>query len=404
MKKILFYIFLNCLITLFFSFVHFAKGQPAQGFQLIKLNRSISYSKLDTLTKQALLVWDNYLLNKSNDNFIKFNWSKEEQDFIGAQCSLRFKYIDYSASRNLYNYYKPVVLSITKYGSQFKIKTAFYRIENNSDVPYITDIVNNWVVVEDGRLVLQSDFLNNLKRMVCQKTDHLEIYSLNSIDKYILKGLDSINLAVSTFYNMSPLNVKYCATNSIDDYQRLRGYDYELTMFMSTSDGKPQQGALSEMANNLIFNGSLNTTENFAHELCHIYTYRSFGNNTEYLPYHNFLNEGLSTYLGGTTGKSLNYLLGQLYKETKSNTYKFDFTNLLDNSVGVGKEDANLVYIIGGLVCKLVYEKYGFLGINRLFKVSNSDELLYKAIEDILGVKRENLNRFIHDELKKHAQ
>jgi hypothetical protein len=58
--------------------------------------------------------------------------------------------------------------------------------------------------------------------------------------------------------------------------------------------------------------------------------------------------------------------------------------------------NTSYLYVLGGLLCKLIYEKKGYEGILKLFKVPNNSNVeFYNAIEKHIGVKQENLNKFI---------
>ena len=59
-------------------------------------------------------------------------------------------------------------------------------------------------------------------------------------------------------------------------------------------------------------------------------------------------------------------------------------------------------YSIGGLFCKIIYEKEGIDGVFKLLRAGSTDEDFYKAIEENFGVKRENLNSYLRTEIKKY--
>jgi len=182
------------------------------------------------------------------------------------------------------------------------------------------------------------------------------------------------------------------------------GYDFNREMYYTNKKKTFKEGAIADVLNSVILNGSSNMMENFTHEVCHLYTHKLFGGGVSGRTYHEFINEGVSTFFGGAAGKSLSYLLGSLQSDIVKGNYKFDFANLLDNEVGVGEEDANLSYVTGGLICKLTYDKEGMNGIFKLLQGGWKDEDLYKTVENVLGVKRESMDSLIRNELKKYAR
>jgi hypothetical protein len=136
----------------------------------------------------------------------------------------------------------------------------------------------------------------------------------------------------------------------------------------------------------------------FIHEITHLYTNKHYPNSQRWF------DEGFATFMGGSVGLSLKEHL-KFLKEDLIIHKEYDLTNLLlygNKKVNVNYNTSYL-YVIGGLLCKLVYEKEGYEGIFKLLKVPNNSNVeFYSAIEKHIGVKQENLNEFLRKELEKY--
>ncbi|GJQ20422.1 MAG: hypothetical protein HBSIN02_07770 [Bacteroidia bacterium] len=60
-------------------------------------------------------------------------------------------------------------------------------------------------------------------------------------------------------------------------------------------------------------------------------------------------------------------------------------------------------YFIGGLLCKMAEDKGGLSLIRKLMIYGPNDEDLYRAIHDVLGVNKENVNNFLRKKLVEYA-
>jgi len=166
------------------------------------------------------------------------------------------------------------------------------------------------------------------------------------------------------------------------------GFDFEVDMNIPT-----KTGAFTDVYDNIIY-ASSNHAYYYPHEIVHMY----IGNNFRGT-YHSWFDEGLATYLGNSLGFTLEEHLKKL------NTYLKNHPEInLNNSLDYIRIDdyTNYQYTIGGLFCKMIYEKKGYDGIFKLLSAGNSDEDFYKAIEKYFFVKRENLNTYLRKEISKY--
>jgi hypothetical protein len=135
--------------------------------------------------------------------------------------------------------------------------------------------------------------------------------------------------------------------------------------------------------------------KSFKHELVHAYLVEKFGGNC-----HHWFNEGCATFLGGSGTLDLNQHLKILSFFLKNHP-EINLNNLLDYQAIIIDKQTSCKYAIGGLICKLAFEKHGSDGLNKLLNFGSSDLNFYNAITSLFGVKQENLNEFLRKELEK---
>jgi hypothetical protein len=120
---------------------------------------------------------------------------------------------------------------------------------------------------------------------------------------------------------------------------------------------------------------------------------------------HIWINEGLATYLGGS-GISLDKHLYYLGLDLKKHT-EYDLNNFLNYDYksidGVTKLIwTNYRFTIGGLICKLVYEKKGITSLKKLLSSSSNDQLLYQTVCKELTIQQKDLNKYLRQEIYKY--
>jgi hypothetical protein len=117
------------------------------------------------------------------------------------------------------------------------------------------------------------------------------------------------------------------------------------------------------------------------------------------------INEGLATYLGGS-GISLNQHLHYLSIDLKKHI-EYDLNKFLDYDKKHIDSTTKRIWTnyrisIGGLLCKIVYEKQGFTSLKKLLSSGNKDEQLYYTVCQILNIKQKDLNIYLRQEIYKY--
>ena len=158
-----------------------------------------------------------------------------------------------------------------------------------------------------------------------------------------------------------------------------------------------QYGAVTDPINQVIFAG--NGTEYYPHEIVHLYTTQFWGEKGNY--YHQWFDEGIATLFGGYLGLPLEYHLDKL-KSYLNKNHSVEIKDISSLQLEINNDFQTVpMYTIGGLICKLIYEKEGMVGLFDLLKSGSSDDDFYHAIEKHLGVKKSDFGKFIRSELNK---
>ncbi len=299
------------------------------------------------------------------------------------------KRINHSGIFNQKNLYKPTVLSVVRDDSSYIIKTLFATAEKDNGFSRVSGIINVEAIKENGNWKLKSMLDQNLKKyQQYQAGKILYYFSKNrKLDTLLCNKFNEINTDIARKFDVSPMDIIYYLCTDNNELQRLIGFDYEISMAYPN-----QVSGLADIFNNTIYAG--NNSEWYPHELVHLYVKDKFGFAVNYC-----FNEGIATYLGGSVGNSLQYHLHKIAVYVRN--HSVDFTKL--SSLERIDDETNFQYSIGGLICKIADERLGFEGINKLLQTGDSDEEMFQAIENTLGVKRGNFNEFIHTELKKYV-
>jgi hypothetical protein len=204
--------------------------------------------------------------------------------------------------------------------------------------------------------------------------------------------LNQFNQEIAKIFKMSPIYFKYFICSSVEDAYKTVGYDYNLAQFVKT-----QTGAVAYPSNKAIFSG--NNSELYPHEVVHLYTNQYRSQNK--ISFHTWFDEGIATLFGGSRGYSLDWHLSKLKNHLK-NSKETSLENLNQLiTVPNGEHMTEYRNTIGGLLCKLIYEKHGMDGLFDVLKSGHTDEDFFNTVERYFGVKKDGFTAFIRRELQK---
>ena len=337
--------------------------------------------------------------HKENDSIIKtfekcINSSKinEYSQYWRESDTLIFKYAYddlWFAIADYYPTYIPTIMSIQeKAKNKYLIKIAVMGSPEGFNS--LNSIYNFYAYREkEGNFKFENVITENLRQWNTNTIENIKyIYppekELNQTE--IKKQIEFENELISKF-DFVKINYTYISCNSVYDYMKLRGFDYEDSMFLNN-----QKGGEAFSSHKLIFSG--NNSEYYPHELVHLYTHKYFKN------VNSTINEGLATYLGGS--KELDYLkhigiLKEYLAINKIDLFEYLFDD--EKKYTIIGNVSSIRYSAGALLCAIADKKNV---LNQLLDSGKSNEELILTIENLFDIDRKDFNSFINEKLSEY--
>ncbi|WP_213944717.1 hypothetical protein [Litoribacter ruber] len=135
--------------------------------------------------------------------------------------------------------------------------------------------------------------------------------------------------------------------------------------------------------------------EYYPHEVFHVQIDPHFPNR------HFWASEGVATLLGGSRGRSLDWHIKRTSHYLKQRP-EIDLNNMLNLRALDG--ETSFHYVLGGLIAKKVFEKGSWSLLKELMSSGETDEAYYKAMHELLGIKRGEINNYIREQLELESQ
>ena len=241
--------------------------------------------------------------------------------------------------------------------------TNHYIVDNGKSLHFIRPINANsdqYKTVQNGNITYHFSKEHNFNKA---KSDSL----LRVIKKF------------ESDWNFDPKKLDYYFTDTQDELGFLRGLDYYYGMEQNTPSGM----AFPEDA--LIYCNGYG--ENNFHEILHLYL------NPLYVK--SPVNHGLIYYLGGGLGESFDALINKmnLYLETYPNTNLSEFETLRTKDITL-----HINHTVAGLLCKIIDNKEGQKGLQRLLEYDNMTTLFQKEF----GLEKHQWNEFLKAKFKRY--
>ena len=186
---------------------------------------------------------------------------------------------------------------------------------------------------------------------------------------------------MSDFFELAIINYTYIKNSIYSETLKLIGFDFDTRFYLNNAK---DSFAISNL--NYIF--SSNDSEINKHEIVHLYTNKKFNNISSKI------DEGLSSYFGGSLGINYLKLKEELYdfllteSEFDLRLMYFKYDNYPINEYNLIKQS------FGAVICEY-YLKY--LGKEKLFNLisfGNDNNLLEKTILNDLKIKESEFNSF----------
>lgn len=345
--------------------------------QKITYNYLIDTSNIDT--KQIMNLFESYIHSKPDSLYDNPYWNSDEKH--------QYKHFDFLESEfqpSLYMGFPVHVLSIKLKNGLYEIKAQFSYCQSDG-TPYVLCIANYYAMKENGLYKLYNALPINRKNWLHTKICQIDFYypPYHVFDTLKAQALNDFANDLCNNLNVKVIPFEYYMADDFDEIQNLRGIDYYIGM---GGEVKP-----TGRSNNYdkVYAGGMD--ENYFHEVFHILI------DPHYPDKHQWISEGMATWLGGSRGESLQWHIIRTDEYLKKHP-EINLNDLL--TLKTIDKYTDYRYVLGGIIVKKIYEKGGWNSIIAFMKTGKSDENYYKAIETYLGVKKKDLNTYLRKELE----
>jgi hypothetical protein len=376
------------IIYLSLTFNYDLKSQNAVRYQdeLISVNEGVVR---DSFEINLLNCWKNFLLTKNldwhkNDYWVKSDYAKFYYPFRAL--------IGVEAAAQQDGFYKPTVLEIsnTDLKNTYIVKTAF--IGDDKTIKCIFNVLAERDTIQTKKFYFKNirDYNTRHWQTVQIGSIHYKISPLHAFNRQKAIEMDSVNKHFANYFNTQLVDIQYFLCKSKKEMFEIRGYDYNPEMFDMPTGGR------TEVYDKTIY--AANDSERYDHECVHIYMYQKMGNLR-----HQFLDEGMATYLGGGNGKTYDYFRQQLKKYLDTNP-KIDFDKFLPNNIyypiAIPDTEDSLPNCISAFLCEMAVQKGGKPLLINMLQQGDSETDFWKAMK-LLDITKENLYQKMKEALAK---
>lgn len=375
--------FLMLILFVMFSSVVVSEAQE------VYLNSGVDTSIVNYGTVYRL--WYNYLHSNPDSLYDNPYWN--------ANGKARYKYFDLLNHQgfldpSLYGLgLNADILSISKIdGTTYDIRTMFYFIGKDTRKTQVIAIAHVLARKQGNEFKLFNYLPYKTRNWLSKKVDNITYHYPRGYKFKIAKAMKLIAFqdSLTKAFNIKVRPINFYITNSFDDFQKIVGFDFMLSM-------GSQIGIRgnNDSRNGIIYSGG--GGEYYPHELAGIYLNPLFPNaNGELLA-------GLIALYGGSFGHPLKYHYRRanrylkLHPGINLSDFMSDFSFL--------DQKTSPVYVMGGLICQLVLAKGGIKELRRFLRLdTRTDAKLYSAIEREFDVSRKGLNKFLRTKIAEMAE
>lgn len=358
--------------------------------------------RVDTSNAEIRAVynhWCGYLNSKPDSVYNNPFWDEEEIKMIlknhpkqGFDFTSRLMFTVVTAKQFMKNE-KPSILSINKKNdSLFVIRTIF-----------ILDTLNA-IAREETPWFITRAYCKKTKKglrlvnALPYETAHWKTYKYDGLtyivnpehkfDKHKAKLAAKYCKNICKKFNLkTSIPISYYIASGEEELGKILGFDYWL------SYGK----GLTYLPLKMIFVVS-ERGEYHKHEFIHaLFPAEHTGKQRPYI-----INEGLPTYLGGPDGiTDFDAALKTFANEIK-NKKELTLNDIITRNY-YHLYDSTPLYVTGGLICKLVYEKHGLEGLNLLWQSDENKKEFESLIEKLFEMPYKQFDMEIIKMLQKYA-
>jgi hypothetical protein len=286
------------------------------------------------------------------------------------------------------NFFTPTLLTVMPIGEQkYIMKLAYMAVgKSETNIPALK-LVTSFEVRKIGDKYLFYNTIDyNTRLYNVKQVGNIKYVYPNKLDIEKSKTMDKFNSAFAKKFNTAPLKITYYKCNDPEQLFKMLGFDYIENMYYSLSGGLAYQWSNTLLAGN--------NSELYEHEAIHFYTSNLFENKTR------IVDEGYATYIGGSGGVNIDGLA--MFAKTYINANKVsdicdlatDFKVRVDGGVPI-------TYILSGLVCRDIEERFGVDGIKKLFTPKPQEDY-FATLKRVNGVSKEEFPDYIKRLLAKY--
>ncbi|WP_046756200.1 hypothetical protein [Kordia jejudonensis] len=268
--------------------------------------------------------------------------------------------------------------------NHYAIKTSLAHVTDDNTI-VLEAIISVYAKKVKGKYVLvnSSQYHKNVweKKRVGNITYY--IHPMHQFDEKDAANMNAFNVEIAKTFNTSPIPFDYFVSSYSREIVRLLGYDYMAKIYIPG-----QTGGAADIDNRIVYAG--NNSAYYAHELVHIYTHELFPNGN-----HFWLNEGFATYMGGSGGNDLDWHIDKLKAYVLQNPDFEISLRTLRGYIPNGEHHTEFRYVIGGLVCKKVFEKHGMNAVIEGLRTVNTNEDFLNFVKGKLGISHDDFSNYI---------
>ena len=376
------------LTILFFLTVALAKAQT------IEFNQDLMVNKLVLNYKTPLN--DSIIEFMSQYHKALFSMDSKAFDFYSKETRDHYIMPDYLVRGELSRYdmskIKPNIIDMYKLDSNCRTIQVGYSYYDTASKSIGVFFVYTFAIKKVGDSLKLFPLIDTYKFRK-YKTENITYYAIDTIVNYTeaVDSLSAYNLKLARFFGIPPIKFTCYQFTNFAELNLAVGYDVS-NMYM-----RMKSNAFADMYNKIFYSMNAKT---YLHEIVHLYVGNEYAKTCN-----DWINEGLATYFAGSVQRTLKEHLKNLNIDLIKHT-EYDLNDFMkytyDHVDNFEKEKTtNYKYTLGGLICKLAYEKKGFEGIKTLMSAGLTKEDVYRAVEKVLDLKRTDFNTFFRMEIAK---
>ncbi len=339
--------------------------------------------------KEIIQLWRDYLTSGTQYTRENEFWHQEGivfPDMFLQQLYLRRINLQSSRIQN------SIIGVLPAKNDYYSIKSMFSSHTDSTDQINLHYITNVYAKKINGQYKLVNAtqyYKENLQKYEGENITYY-IHSEHNFKIGEAKKMEAFNLKLAQLFELAPIKFDYFSCNEGQDVLKIWGYDFMPLMYQPV-----QSGGMADIHNQIIYSG--NNSSFYPHELVHLYIQKKAPSQA-----HTFIDEGTATLFGGSTELSLDWHIQKL-KSFLEEEPNFDFGEIteLHTDIPNGEHITSFKYVIGGFLCKKIFEKEGMTGIFEALKAGRTKENFYQLIQNKLGVSQTELGDYIKLEIRK---